>query len=69
MKAINISKPDSSSPAPKEWRDIPEIKAQRPKGFAEDSLNRIPNTNCCVWMANKGGGRWYPESDVFLVLV
>lgn len=66
MKATNLHN-ISSSPAPKEWRDIPEIKAQYPKQTnVEKSLQRLKGMNVCLWMTSTGGV-WKPASDFFHV--
>ena len=58
----------SSSPAPDEWRKIPEIKDKYPKGFGfEKSLQKIDGLNICYWMICKDDGIWKPASDFFHV--
>jgi hypothetical protein len=66
MKAKNLFD-FSSSPAPKEWREIPEIKAQYPKECnCEKSLQKIKGLNICIWMISYGG-IWKPSSDFFYI--
>lgn len=74
MKAIPVGN-CNSSPAPKEYYDIPEIKKARPpasgKGaFIETSLQMLdgyPKSVVLVqWMGAKNGF-WYPASDVFRI--
>lgn len=66
MKAKNLHH-FSSSPAPAEWREIPEIKAQYPKERnCEKSLQKIDKMNICLWMIGYGGV-WKPASDFFHV--
>jgi len=66
MKVINLMN-SNSSPAPKEWNDLPEVKAQRPLSLGqENSLQRVDGTNICAWFSNQGGA-WFPNSDFFLV--
>lgn len=70
MKAV-IFDHCNSSPAPKEWWDIPEIKAARPGplGWAEISLQRLDypkNINLVHWSGAKNG-RWYKISETFRV--
>lgn len=66
MKATNLHH-ISSEPAPKEWREIPEIKAQYPKvRNCEISLQKLRNLNICYWMIGYGG-TWKPASEFFHV--
>lgn len=74
MKATPVGS-SNSSPAPKEYYDIPEIKKARPpvagKGaFIETSLQKLdgyPKSVVLVqWMGAKNGF-WYPASDVFRI--
>jgi hypothetical protein len=68
-KAISITNCDSS-PAPKEYWDIPEIKKARPQAAVETSLQQLsgyPNSVVLVqWMGAKNGF-WYPASEVFRI--
>lgn len=67
MKVINLMS-SNSSPAPKEWKDLPEVKTQRPSpNGQESSLQRIDGTNICAWFSNSGNGLWTPNSDFFIV--
>lgn len=75
MKAHKVGTVESSSPAPKEYMEIPEIKNARPpaagKGaFIETSLQKLdgyPESVVLVrWMGAKDGF-WYPASDVFRI--
>ena len=69
MKAISLNGPNTTSRAPDEWREIPEIKEQRPSPWGqENSLQRIDGTNVCVWLSNKGDGMWNINSDFFLII-
>lgn len=55
MKEINLLKM-SSSPAPDEWKDLPEVKEQRPTGAGYDvSLQRldIDGIDICLWEIKK----------------
>jgi hypothetical protein len=67
MKAENILKM-CSEPAPKEWAELPEVKAARPspKGWAEISLQVMDGTTIAIWMGAKNGF-WYNASDPFLI--
>ena len=66
MKATNLTH-FSSSPAPDEWRQIPEIKKVRPKQQnVEISLQKIDKFNICLWMVGYGGV-WKPASEFFHV--
>lgn len=72
MKAVKVDQCDSSR-APKEWEEIPEIKAARPNarknGFVEISLQRLDypkSVNLVQWSGAKNGF-WYPASDVFRI--
>lgn len=74
MKAIPVDQ-FSSSPAPKEYYDIPEIMFARAaigKGaFIETSLQKLdgyPKSVILVqWMGAKNG-LWYPASGVFRIM-
>jgi hypothetical protein len=75
MKAIPVDQ-CNSSPAPKEYYDIPEIKKARPpvagKGaFIETNLQKLdgyPKSVVLVqWMGAKNGF-WYPASGVFRIV-
>lgn len=66
MKVTNLHQ-ISSKPAPAEWRQIPEIKAQYPtQRNVEKSLQKLSGMNICVWMVG-WGGVWKPASDFFHV--
>ena len=57
----------SSSPAPKEWEEIPEIKKKRPSPIGQEvSLQRLDNTNICIWYTRKFVS-WNPASDPFVI--
>lgn len=57
----------NSSPAPKEWKEIPEIKKQYPtQRNVEISLQKLDGLNICYWMIGKGG-IWNPASEFFYV--
>jgi hypothetical protein len=65
----------NSSPAPKEYYELPEIKESRPKvggktGYVETSLQQLdgfPKSVILVqWMGAKNG-LWYPASEVFRI--
>lgn len=66
MRAKNL-KNLGSSPAPKEWAEIQEIKEQRPKKLGvEISLQKLDGHNICVWMIG-WGGQWTKSSDYFFI--
>ena len=71
MIATNLNRLSSSGHNPKEWEEIPKIKAARPigKGYVEISLQRLnthKGTILVQWHGAKGG-RWYPEGDIFMI--
>jgi len=75
MRAVPVDQ-FNSSPAPKEYWNIPEIKKERPpiagKGaFVETSLQKLdgyPKSVILVqWMGAKNGF-WYPASGVFRIM-
>ena len=66
MKAKNIYH-FSSSPAPKEWEEMPEIKKQRPSPIGHEvSLQRLDGTNICMWYI-RARVFWKPASDPFIM--
>jgi hypothetical protein len=67
MKAKNLEE-FNSSPAPKEWKEIEEIKMGKPKYIiGEISLQKLDGLNICYWTISKYGGYWDRESDYFYV--
>ena len=64
MKATNL-KDFNSSPAPKAWEEMPNIKAQRPKSL-NCALQKLSGLNLCVWMVSDGV-YWKVASDYFHV--
>lgn len=67
MKAKNLHH-ISSSPAPNEWKEIPEIKKQHPtQRNVEISLQKLYGLNICYWMVGRGG-IWNPASDFFMYM-
>ena len=64
----------NSSPAPDEWRAIPEIKEARPRikldgtanGTNGISLQRFDDTNLCCWYIRRGVYS-NPIGDIFIV--
>lgn len=66
MKAKNLNHIETEI-APKEWREIPEIKAQYPTHkYVEKSLQKLKGVNICLWMVGSKG-LWMPASDYFYV--
>jgi hypothetical protein len=66
MKTKNLHHFDSEQ-APKEWRDLLEIKAAKPtQRNVEISLQKLDGLNICIWMVSNGG-MWKPASDFFHV--
>jgi hypothetical protein len=66
MKARNLHN-ITSEPAPRECRELPEIKAQYPtQRNVEKSLQKLVGMNICIWMIGYGGV-WKPASDFFHV--
>lgn len=66
MKAKSLSEMNSES-APDEWKEISEVKAQRPKQLnCEISLQKLCGMNVCVWMTTNGGA-WHVASEYFHV--
>jgi hypothetical protein len=71
MKAIEVtSVANGSGPAPKEWREIPEIKAVYPKRKnCEKSLQTwtYKKIKFAQWFISRVGGCWEPEGPVFII--
>ena len=66
MKAKNLFT-INSSPAPKDWEEIPEIKSQYPtQKNVKKSLYKLDGLNICYWMVCNNG-IWNPASDFFYV--
>lgn len=72
MKATPVDEV-GSSPAPKAWSYIPEIKAAKPdmkkNQFVEISLQRLDypkSVNLVQWMGAKNGF-WWPASEIFSI--
>lgn len=66
MKVTNISQSNSRR-APDEWREILEIKAQKPFAMRQEySLQRLQNTNLCQWHV-RFEISWHPVGDIFMV--
>ena len=65
MKATNIEFIGSES-APDEWRRIPEVASANPSCGGYVSLQKLDNTNICVWMVN-AGSCWRRCSDYFII--
>lgn len=65
----------NSSPAPKEWAEIPEIKKVRPIGDSDNvSLQQLEDAPelkgrsvCQWWVVNRQGIGWVPASPCFEV--
>lgn len=67
LKAINLYKL-SSSPAPDKWKELEEIKKQRPPtGNYEVSLQQLNGTNIAIWEIRKSV-LWEPYGEPVLVL-
>jgi hypothetical protein len=66
IKAINLEMMDSS-PAPKEWKEIPEIKAAYPKiKKCEISLQKLDGLPICQYHI-RTSVFWNPVGDFFYV--
>lgn len=66
MEATNLHALCSSI-APREWWMLPEIANAKPKDRnTEISLQRLDDTNICVWMIRKSVW-WMPVGDFFIV--
>lgn len=68
MNAVNIYEL-SSSPAPEEWKKLPEVIKQRPrKIIMELSLSRLDGTNICLWYYRTlKDVFWHPHGDPIVV--
>lgn len=71
LHAKDITKLGSSGYNPKEWEDIPEVAAARPKEnrYVEISLQRLDtpkSINLVQWHGAKNGF-WYPDGPIFII--
>ena len=68
MKAVNIYEL-SSSPAPEEWKKLPEVIKQRPtKVTMEISLSRLDGTNIALWhFRTLKDVYWHPHGDPIVI--
>ena len=67
MKGINLYK-TGNSPAPKEWEEIPEVKAQRPGLIGQEvSLQRVDGTNVAHWHI-RSSVFWKPYGDPIFII-
>jgi hypothetical protein len=70
MKARNIEH-CNTSPTPKEWRQIPEIKAACPKVKNREiylsRLDGLPKSVILVQWHTGYGGAWTPNGPIFRI--